>query len=135
MNVSIFEQINLVVDNYIKNANFCICVIVNAVKRRMLKQLASRNLYGKNHLSDLKQNLLNITSISFIQLTRNFIEQKNSNRETPPKNIRYEFSKQATESIKLFKTFNKRNAAARLERQLQIKKKRPLITYNNTKDQ
>ena len=95
MNVSIFEQINLVVDNYIKNANFCICVIVNAVKRRMLKQLASRNLYGKNHLSDLKQNLLNITSISFIQLTRNFIEQKNSNRKTPSKNICYQFSKQS----------------------------------------
>lgn len=95
MNVSIFEQINLVVDNYIKNAKFCIYVIVNTVKRRMLKQLASRNLYGKNHLSDLNQNLLNITSISLIQLTRNFIEQKNSNRETPPKNICYQFSKQS----------------------------------------
>ena len=76
MNVSIFEQINLVVDNYIKNANFCICVIVNTVKRKILKQLASRNLYGKNHLSGLRQNLLNITSISFIQLTQNLIEKK-----------------------------------------------------------
>ena len=54
---AIFEQIYLIIDNDIKNACFHICVILNTVKKNLLKQLAVRILYRINDHSDLKQNL------------------------------------------------------------------------------
>ena len=54
---AIFEQIYLITDNDIKNAYFHICVILNTVKKKMLKQLAAKISYRNNNPSDLKQNI------------------------------------------------------------------------------
>ena len=50
----IFEQIYLIIDNNIKNEYFHICVILNTVKKKMLKQLAVQILHKNNKLFVLK---------------------------------------------------------------------------------
>ena len=57
---AIFEQIHLIIDSDIKNAYFHIRVILNTVKKKMLKQLAAGILYGNNNPTIESRSILHL---------------------------------------------------------------------------
>ena len=79
---TIFEQIHLINGNYIKNAYFHERVILNTVKKKILKHLADRN----NDCSNLQQNLdefyIYILGIIDSKLYRPKASNKNYNLKT-----------------------------------------------------
>ena len=79
---AIFEQIHLINGNHIKNAYFHERVILNTVKKKILKHLADRN----NDCSNLQQNLdefyIYILGIIDSKLYRSKASNKNCNLKT-----------------------------------------------------
>ena len=83
---AIFEQIHLINGNYIKNVYFHERVILNTVKKKILKQLADRILNSNNDSSNLQQNLdefyIYILGIIDSKLYRSKASNKNYNLKT-----------------------------------------------------
>ena len=82
---AIFEQIYLIIDKNIKNAYIHIRVILNTVKKKMLKQLPARILYRNNNPSDLKQNLDQYYIYILDAFDPKLFRPKTSNKKPPSK--------------------------------------------------
>ena len=103
------------------------------LKKKMLKQVAARSLYRNNNPSDLQQHLdqyyIYMTDIIDSKLYR----PKTSNKNAPPKNICIiNFQNRAIEYIKVSQIVNKPEAIVQLQRELQNKENRRVITYKLT---
>ena len=101
---AIFDQIYLIIDNDIKNPYFHAPVILNTVKKKMLKQLSARILYRNNNPYNLQQNIDQYYIYMFDIIDSKLYRSKTSKKTPPPINICIiNFQNKATEYIKLSK--------------------------------
>ena len=127
----ILKKIYHIVENDIQNAYFHIRIILNSIKKKVLKQIATRILYRYNNSHDLKENLDQYYFYMLDIIDSKLYRSTTATKKTSPKNVCViNFQNKPIEHIKLSKILNEPDVISQLPMELQNKENRPpIITY------